>query len=276
LDEKEKSPVGFLLLIPALMVLLLLYIYPLIRAIALSFTDEMGNFTLANYNKSFDLYARDILYTLGITLVTVGVTFVISILIASYLRFKQWKFLDYMYRLPLFIPFLIVGHAMRIFLAQHGTMNSLLTRIFRIEELPGYSGLWVGLVATFVWVMVPFSTLIILGAFKALDDSYIEAAQNLGSSKWRIIKDILIPLARPSIMVAMVLTFVRTISSITIPLMVGPNNPNMITVDMMFRVNYFSDWKVANALGVISYLIVMVLAIYYLRFMVTERGGLKR
>ena len=77
-------------------------------------------------------------------------------------------------------------------------------------------------------------------------------------------------------MVAMVLTFVRTISSITIPLMVGPNNPNMITVDMMFRVNYFSDWRVANALGVISYLIVMVLAIYYLRFMVTERGGLKR
>ena len=275
MDEREKSTVGFLLILPALTILAVLYMHPLVRSMAMSFATDEEIFTFANYEKVFDLYLKDILYTLFITAITVGITFVISIIISSYLRFKEWKFLDYMYRLPLFIPFLIVGHAMRIFLAPHGTLNSLLTRLLGMKELPGLSGSWVGLVITFVWVMTPFSTLIILGAFRALDDSYIEAAINLGSSKWKVIRDIMIPLTRPSIMVALVLTFVRTISSLTIPLMVGPNKPNMITVDMMFRVNYFRDWGVANALGVISYLIVLGLAVYYLKFMMAERGGLK-
>ncbi|ACM22420.1 Binding-protein-dependent transport systems inner membrane component precursor [Thermotoga neapolitana DSM 4359] len=275
LEEKIKSPVGFLLILPALSVLGLLYVYPLTRAIWSSFYDKAGSFTLANYAKIFELYTRDIIYSVLMTVATVGVVLVISIVISSYLRFKEWKFLDYMYRLPLFIPFLIVGHAMRIFLAPHGTLNSLLTRILGVEELPGISGSWAGLLFAFVWVMTPFATLIILGAFKALDPAYVEAAQNLGASKIRIVFDILIPLSKPSIMVAMILTFVRTISSLTIPLMVGPNKPNMITVDMMFRVNYFNDWGAANSLGVVSYLIVMALAIYYLRYMVTERGGIK-
>jgi len=275
LEEKIKSPVGFLLILPALSVLGLLYVFPLIRAIWSSFYDRAGNFTFGNYVKVFDLYTRDIFYSVLMTAATVGVVLVISIVISSYLRFKDWKFLDYMYRLPLFIPFLIVGHAMRIFLAPHGTLNSLLTRILSVEELPGISGSWTGLLFSFVWVMTPFATLIILGAFKALEPAYVEAAQNLGASKLRIVFDILIPLSGPSIMVAMILTFVRTISSLTIPLMVGPNKPNMITIDMMFRVNYFNDWGVANSLGVISYLVVMMLAIYYLRYMVAERGGIK-
>lgn len=275
MEEKIKSPIGFLLILPALSVLGLLYVFPLVRAIWSSFYDRAGNFTFENYGKVFDLYTRDIIYSVLMTSATVGVVLVISIAISSYLRFKDWKFLDYMYRLPLFIPFLIVGHAMRIFLAPHGTLNALLTRILGVEELPGISGSWAGLLFSFVWVMTPFATLIILGAFKALDPAYVEAAQNLGASKLRIVFDILIPLSGPSIMVAMILTFVRTISSLTIPLMVGPNKPNMITIDMMFRVNYFNDWGVANSLGVISYLIVMGLSIYYLRYMVAERGGIK-
>ncbi|RKX38069.1 MAG: ABC transporter permease [Thermotogae bacterium] len=276
MQQKLRSNfTGFLFILPALAVLACLYVFPLLRAIWISFLDKSGNISLANYQKVFEFYLRDILYSVAISGLTVVTALVISVVIASYLRFKEWKFLDYMYRLPLFIPFLIVGHAMRIFLAPHGTMNSLLTRIFMVEELPGLSTSWVGLLWSFTWIMTPFATLIVLGAFKALDSSYVEAAQNLGASKLKIVFSILIPLSRSSIMVAMILTFVRTISSLTIPIMVGPNSPTVITVDMMFRVNYFNDWGVANGLGVVSYLIVMVLAIYYLRFMISERGGIK-
>ncbi|HOJ89028.1 MAG TPA: sugar ABC transporter permease [Pseudothermotoga sp.] len=272
--EVRNRIVGFLLILPAFLILALLYVYPLIRAIWMSFIKD-GFLSLANYAKAFDIYSRDILYSVVITSVTVGFVLVLSILLASYLRFKEWRFLDIMYRLPLFIPFLIVGHAMRIFLAPHGTLNSLLTRILKVEELPGFSRSWIGLLWTFVWVMTPYAALIILGAFRALDSSYIEAARNLGASKGKIVFTVIIPMCKPSIMVAAILTFVRTISSLTILVMIGPNTPNMITVDMMFRINFFNDWGVANALGVISYLIVIVLAVYYLRFMAAERGGIK-
>lgn len=266
--------IGFLLVLPAFLVLIFLYVYPLIRAIWTSFVKD-GCLSWANYQKAFEIYSRDILYSVAMTTGTVLVVIVLSILLASYLRFKEWRFLDVMYRLPLFIPFLIVGHAMRIFLAPHGTLNSLLTRILRVEELPGFSRSWIGLLWTFVWVMTPYAALIVLGAFRALDSSYIEAARNLGASKAKIVFTVIIPMCKPSIMVAAVLTFVRTISSLTIPVMIGPNTPNMITVDMMFRINFFNDWGVANALGVVSYLIVVVLAVYYLRFMAAERGGIK-
>ena len=272
--ENKNNLFGFLLILPALAVLGVLYIYPLIRAIYISFLWK-GQLGLENYTKAFALYRKDIVYTLGITAATVIIVFAVSMVIASYLRFKNWKFLDYMYRLPLFIPFLIVGHAMRVFLAQHGVMNMIISRLTGIHRLPGLASQWLGLTLAFAWVLSPFAILIILVAFKAIDDSYVEAALNLGSNKFKVIIDVLIPLARPSIMVALVLTFVRTISSLTIPLMVGPSKPTMLPVDMMFRVNYYNDWGVANALGVISYVIVIGLSMYYLRFMVTERGGLK-
>lgn len=273
LQTKERFT-GFLLVLPAFLVLIFLYIYPLVRAIWTSFLKD-NHLTWANYGKVFEIYSRDVLYSVVMTTGVVLVVLVLSILLASYLRFKEWRFLDVMYRLPLFIPFLIVGHAMRIFLAPHGTLNSLLTRILRIEELPGFSRSWIGLLWTFVWVMTPYAALIVLGAFRALDSSYIEAARNLGASKAKIVFTVIMPMCKPSIMVAAILTFVRTISSLTIPVMIGPNTPNMITVDMMFRINFFNDWGVANALGVVSYLIVVILAVYYLRFMATERGGIK-
>lgn len=272
--EFKNRLIGFLLVLPAFLILVFLYVYPLIRAIWTSFIKD-GQLSWANYEKAFEIYSRDIIYSVAMTTGTVVVVLALSILLASYLRFKEWRFLDVMYRLPLFIPFLIVGHAMRIFLAPHGTLNTLLTRILKINELPGFSRSWIGLLWTFVWVMTPYAALIVLGAFRALDNSYIDAARNLGACRAKVVFTVIIPMCRPSIMVAAILTFVRTISSLTIPVMIGPNTPNMITVDMMFRINFFNDWGVANALGVISYLIVVVLAVYYLRFMAAERGGIK-
>jgi len=111
-----------------------------------------------------------------------------------------------------------------------------------------------------------------LGAFESISDSMIEAAQNLGCSRTRAILSILLPISSPTVMVAMVLTFVSTIGCLSIPLLVGAAKPVMLPVDMSFRVTYFNDWGVANALGVISYLIVVALAYYYLTHMTREEG----
>jgi len=46
----------------------------------------------------------------------------------------------------------------------------------------------------------------------------------------------------------------------------------MLTVDMAFRINSYGDYPVANALGVISYLMTALVAWFYLRYVVRERG----
>ncbi|MEW6230289.1 MAG: ABC transporter permease subunit, partial [Bacillota bacterium] len=268
----RRDYMALILVLPALGVLMVLYVYPLVSSILMSFVSDSG-WGLSNYRKAFSLYWIDVLYTVGIALLSLVIVFVIAVAIAGYLRFNRWPFLNFLYRLPLFIPFLIVGHSMRVFLAPHGIMNLILSRITGIPELPGLAFRWEGLVVSYVWKQFPLATLLILGAFQSVNDSYIEAALNLGSSRLRVIWNILLPISAPTVMVAMVLTFVSTIGCLSIPLLVGAAKPVMLPVDMSFRVTYFNDWGVANALGVISYAIVIAMAYYYLTHMVREEGS---
>ncbi|MGE5572262.1 MAG: ABC transporter permease [Bacteroidota bacterium] len=263
---------AILLVLPALALLAALYVYPLVSSVFLSFVSDAG-VGLANYRKALSLYWVDILYTVGIASLSLVAVFIVAVAVAGYLRFNRWPFLNFLYRVPLFIPFLIVGHSMRVFLAPHGIMNLILSELTGIPELPGLAFRWEGLVISYVWKQFPLAALLILGAFQGIEDSYIEAALNLGSSRLRVIWQILLPISAPTVMVAMVLTFVSTIGCLSIPLLVGAAKPVMLPVDMSFRVTYFNDWGVANALGVISYLIVMILAYYYLTHMMREEGA---
>ena len=76
----------------------------------------------------------------------------------------------------------------------------------------------------------------------------------------------------PTLMVGLILSFVTMLSVLSVPLMVAGSQPTMLTVDMAFRINAYGDYPVANALGVISYLMTAIVAWFYLRYAVRERG----
>ena len=54
-------------------------------------------------------------------------------------------------------------------------------------------------------------------------------------------------------------------SVLSVPIMINAGTPTLITVDMAFRINAYGDYGVANALGVISYLVTGLVAWIYLR-----------
>ena len=106
-----------------------------------------------------------------------------------------------------------------------------------------------------------------------VDDTYIEAARSVGAKLPQVIMRILIPMGRASISVALILAFTSTLGTFTLPYMlIGGKVPTTVTVDIAHRVTYFGDWGVANALGTLSYVMVLVMAIYYLRY--TVRKGI--
>ncbi len=93
----------------------------------------------------------------------------------------------------------------------------------------------------------------------------------MGANIVQIIVKILVPMSRASIAVAIILSFTSTISTFTLPFMlIGGKVPTTVTVDIAHRVTYFGDYGVANALGVFSYLMVLIAAIYYLRYSVRK------
>jgi putative spermidine/putrescine transport system permease protein len=60
---------------------------------------------------------------------------------------------------------------------------------------------------------------------------------------------------------------------LSVPLMVAGSQPTMLTVDMAFRINAYGDYPVANALGVVSYLMTAVVSWFYLRHAMRERDA---
>jgi len=85
-----------------------------------------------------------------------------------------------------------------------------------------------------------------------------------------------VPMNKSSILVATVLVYAQIVSTFTLPYMlIGGKIPTTITVDIAHRVNYFRDFGVANALGVVSYVFVLVTAVYYLKNSMKQHQGKK-
>ncbi|MGH6962429.1 MAG: ABC transporter permease subunit, partial [Dongiaceae bacterium] len=132
---------------------------------------------------------------------------------------------------------------------------------------------WRGIVITFVWKQTPFVALMVAGAMATLDRSMIEAAQNLGASRPRILVEIVVPQVRQTLLVGLILSFVTMMSVLSVPIMISGGSPTMMTVDMAYRINAHGDYGVANALGFISYVITGLAAWVYLRQSVRERAA---
>lgn len=263
------------LLLPATALMLVLYAWPFVSSVYRSFVAEEGGLTLAHYEKAFELYFRDVLFSLEVAILSTAIAAVLSISLSAYLRLRSGRIsglVGSLYRLPIFIPFVVVGQMMRTFLAPHGLLNIFLAQLGVIDlNAPLQLFNMQGLVLSFVWKQAAFMTLIILGGFQMIDDAFLEAARSVGANMLRVVLRILVPMNRASISVALILGFTSTIGTFTLPFMlIGGKVPTTVTVDIAHRVTYFGDYGVANALGVLSYLMVLFVAIYYLRYSVKK------
>ncbi|WP_421847642.1 ABC transporter permease [Marinomonas sp.] len=266
------------LIAPAALMVGIFFLYPLCFSLYSAITLDDGGFTLTHLNKAFELYSNDILFTIIIVLISVAILTVLSISIAALITLSPFrsltKTLGFLYRLPLFIPFIVTAQMMRTFLAKNGLMNNAFVASGLLTPMDTVSFLgWSGIIITFVWKQLAFSTLLISGAMAALDDSQIRAARNLGASRFRILFQIILPQIIPTLGVAMVLSIVTMMSVLSVPLMIGTGSPTMMTADMAFRINSYGDYHVANALGLVSYCICAGLAWFYLRQNLKEKGA---
>jgi len=273
----ESRLISLALVAPALAILVALFVYPLGFSLVTAFVDEAGVWTVGNFTKAFDFYWRDIGFTVLIVALSTVLIGGFAIAIGGFLTLgenpRAVAALRWLYRWPLFIPFVVAGQLMRTFLAKNGMMNNALVELGLLAPLQAQSYLdWRGIVVTFVWKQTPFVALLVAGAMAALDRATIEAARNLGAGRLRVLLEIVLPQVRQTLIVGLILSFVIMMSVLSVPLMINAQSPTMLTVDMAFRINAYGDYGVANALGFISYLMTGVVAWIYLRQGVREGG----
>ncbi len=267
---KESRLLPLLLVAPALVTVLALFVYPLGFSLVTAFVDKGGAVTLANFARAFEFYTRDILFTVVIIGLSTALVGVLSVAIGGYLTLGEnpaaVAALRWLYRWPLFIPFVVAAQCMRTFLAKNGLMNNSFAALGIIDPQQAAGLLdWRGIVITFVWKQLPFVALLVSGAMASLDRTTIEAARNLGAGRMRILLEIVVPQVRPTLMVGLILSFVTMMSVLSVPLMISGESPTLITVDMAFRITTYGDYGTANALGFISYAMTGVVAWFYLK-----------
>jgi putative spermidine/putrescine transport system permease protein len=274
---RESRLMMFLLVLPALAVVLALFVYPLSLSVISAFTTKAGELTLDNFAKTAELYRDDIVFTFVIVAVSTALIGATSAAIGGYLVLgenpRAVAALKWLYRWPLFIPFIVAAQCMRTFLAKNGIMNNALDTL-GIIDVHNAVGLldWRGIIVTFVWKQTPFVALLVAGAMASLDRATIEAARNLGARRLRILIEIVLPQVSSAMVVGLILSFVTMLSVLSVPIMISGGAPTMITVDMAFRINSYSDYGVANALGLISYAMTGAAAWIYLRRGVASGG----
>ena len=156
----ERRGLPLLLVAPALAVVLALFVYPLGYSLVSAFTTGDGAVGLGNFTKSFELYGTDIVFTVVITTVATALVGVFAAGIGGYLVLGEHpaavKLLKWLYRWPLFVPFIVAAQCMRTFLAKNGMLNNTLDAL-GLVDIGSLSGLldWRGIIVTFVWKQTP-------------------------------------------------------------------------------------------------------------------------
>lgn len=266
---------GIALVLPALLVVALCFIAPLGLSVGGAFVSEQG-VGVANFVTALTLYAPDILFTLLIVGVSTLLIGLFSVVIGGYLTLGEnprWvALLRWVYRWPLFIPFIVTGQILRTFLAKNGWLNGALDMVGIVDIASASNWLdWRGIVFAFVWKQTPFVALLVSGAMASLDRATMESARNLGAGRPRILFEIVVPQVWHTLLTGLILSFVTMMSVLSVPLMINAQSPTLLSANIAFRINAYGDYGVANALGAISLLMTAVFAVIYLRISMREK-----
>ena len=237
---------AFMLLLPAVIYVSIIVVYPLIETVNLSFTDAAlkptTNFVgWANYNKIFNgNFSAIILRTFVWTFFSVAIKMIIGICAAVLLNAALPG--QKLFRILLMPPW-VVPMAIGIFMwgwmynGQFGMISGLLQR-FGITSGPvaflayGTSAFW-ATIFTDVWIGVPIVTLYFLAAMQAIPKDLYEAAWADGASRFYRFRRITLPLIVPAIVTMSMLSLIATFNSFDIIWILTRGGPSGETTTMI-------------------------------------------
>ncbi|CUH69968.1 Putrescine transport system permease protein PotH [Thalassovita autumnalis] len=179
---------------------------------------------------------------------------------------EQWRAtLMMLIILPFWTSFLIRVYAWMGILSQEGLLNQFLMWLGVINEpliiLNTNKAVYIGIVYTYL----PFMILPIYSALEKLDGSLLEAAEDLGCSRFTAFWLVTIPLSKNGIIAGCFLVFIPAIGEFVIPSLLGGSSTLMIGKVLWEEFFANLDWPVAAAVAVVLLLILIIPIILFQR-----------
>jgi spermidine/putrescine transport system permease protein len=171
---------------------------------------------------------------------------------------------------PFFTSFLLRVAAWKFILGDQGLINSFFYSTgLRADEHPIpqllYSQFTVMLVLGYVWI--PFVALPIFVSLENLDRRLLEAASDLGASRWQAFRRVTLPLSLPGVVAAFVFIFIPTIGEYVTPSLVGGNKGFMFgnAIQDLFGPGF--DWTTGAVLSMFLFGAVLFFTLIFARFL---------
>jgi len=290
---KSKWALAIMLMAPAVVGILLLYIWPIWWELRISFTNmSLRHFKnpefigLENYIKVFtepvlkkttfwQLLWQTFLWTFFCVVFHVLGGLVIALLLNRPMRLRG------LYRsiiiLPWAIPQVVAVLAWRNeFHFEYGFLNQIL-RSVGMQPIPWMTDpVWnfVGMCLVNIWLGIPFMSVILLGGLQSISSEYYEAAEIDGARTWQQFRNVTLPLLRPVLTPAIILGTVWTFNTFNVPYFINQNEleTSDILVTGLFRSAFeYNRYGFSAALAFVIFGLLLAYAIFYLRL----TGGLK-
>ena len=269
----------YLLLTPAILYYILFWIRPVITAFVESFTDLDGKVTLANYISIFSdpIFKVAFLNSIGFAAASVIIQFILAFMLALLLnkKFKGVNLLLFIALIPMAVPPTAVAVLWKTGFSSFGWVNNLLYRMDIITEPIKWLTVEGSRALTFLvlidtWTVLPSVMIILLAGLQNLNKEFEEAAYVFGASKWQIVKDITIPILKPTIVTAIILRMIAAIQIWMLSVMMFGYGRVPFLVE---RIAYYTDvvseidtsYKTSLAYSVLVTVIVLVSATVYLQ-----------
>lgn len=278
---------------PALILILLVVIWPVIELIRTSFTDITLAGSLLDFNgltnyrdllANVDLYPvarRTLLWVFGIVFFTVLLSLPLAQLINQ--NFPGRKYVRWAMIFPWAASVVMTSMIWTWILdAYSGELNLTLTQLGLISEPvdwinnPGSSFYFLMWVAVFV--SVPFTSFVLLAGLQSIPSDIIEAASVDGATAWQIYRRIKFPLLRNSLLIATIINLINVFNSFPIIWVMtrgGPGYDTDTTTTFAYKLAFIeSNMGQSTALGVFNFMIIMVIVGFYLRITKATRTEL--
>lgn len=278
---------------PALILILLVVIWPVIELIRTSFTDISLAGSLLDFNgltnyrdliANVDLYPvakRTLLWVFGIVFFTVLLSLPLAQLINQ--NFPGRKYVRWAMIFPWAASVVMTSMIWTWILdAYSGELNLTLTQLGLISEPvdwinnPGSSFYFLMWVAVFV--SVPFTSFVLLAGLQSIPSDIIEAASVDGATAWQIYRRIKFPLLRNSLLIATIINLINVFNSFPIIWVMtrgGPGYDTDTTTTFAYKLAFIeSNMGQSTALGVFNFMVIMVIVGFYLRITKATRTEL--
>ena len=269
---------------PALFLILLVVIWPVVILVRTSFTDISLAGSLLDFNgitnyrdllANVDLYPvlrRTIFWVFGIVFFTIVLSLPLAQLINQ--NFPGRKYVRWSIIFPWAASVVMTSMVWTWILdAYSGELNLTLTELGIISEPVDWLGnpntsflvlMWVA-----IFVSIPFTTFVLLAGLQSIPNDIVEAASVDGATSWQIYRKIKFPLLRNSLLIATIINLINVFNSFPIIWVMtkgGPGYDTDTTTTFAYKLAFIeSNMGQSTALGVLNFVIIMIVVAFYLR-----------